>query len=94
MKTVYQETIKRESHLRALGHPITVIWEHEYDEQRILDPEFPKAVDAMFFYESLSPRGAFYGGSTNVTKLHHIVGPGEELRYLHVCRLDCEFCRF
>lgn len=41
------EIIDRENPLKGLGHPIKIVWEHEYDEMRRTDYDFRKASFAI-----------------------------------------------
>ncbi|XP_055351578.1 uncharacterized protein LOC129597903 [Paramacrobiotus metropolitanus] len=84
MRDIYKETMDREQYLRSLGHPVTTVWEHDFDADLRIDSEMRKFINDIKITEPLNPRNAFYGGRTNAVRLLHTVAADEKIKYFDV----------
>ena len=72
MEEKYQYTLQDEDRLRRAGYRVVTIWECEWTKRKNEDASVQAFVDQQcHFVSPLNPREAFYGGRTNVVKLHH-----------------------
>ena len=85
MGQIYEETVRRQSHLERLGHQVETIWEHTYDRMMKVDEDFKNFCAGVTLSTPVHPRDAFYGGRTNAFKLHHQVEGEEKIKYFDVC---------
>ncbi|KAJ8019801.1 putative DNA polymerase [Holothuria leucospilota] len=94
MEEAFHNTMFRADYLRQKGFQVHEIWECEYETQVKSNPKMKAFVDAIEIRQPLQPRDAFFGGRTNAVKLHHVIGPGEVIRYIDVCSLYPWVCKY
>ncbi len=67
---IYQESVDRVKHLRAMGFTVVEMWEHEFKHLLRTDPAAKAFVDELPpIIPPLDPREAFYGGHTEMFTL-------------------------
>jgi hypothetical protein len=81
MCDVYEETVRREERLRALGFTVKTIWEHDYRKLRETD-EMKLFLDTFDIITDLDPRDSFFGGRVGGYKLFREVKSDEKIRYV------------
>ena len=82
----YNQTLKREKELKALGFQYVCIWGCQFQAQKTSDNDlklFMESFDDLNLSERLNPRDSFFGGRTNACKLHcKVDGTSEKIRYV------------
>jgi len=91
MSYIHQETVERQEFLESKGHPVTVMWEHDFDQRMKDDLEFRDFVNDHKVRAPLAPRDAFKGGRVNAFKLLHNVTGDEKIHYYDVTSGECSF---
>ncbi|KAJ8020849.1 putative DNA polymerase [Holothuria leucospilota] len=86
MEEKHQRYLHRKKDLKK-NHCLEEIWECEFKEQLKTNSKMKAFVESLDFKDPLEPRDAFYGGRTNVIKLHHTIEKGERIKYIDVCSL-------
>ena len=79
---VHKRTLRRQAYLESQGYVVKTIWEHEFDKMVSKDPIVKRYVNSLDVEEPLDPRNSFYGGRTEVFKIHHLCKKGERIHYL------------
>ena len=84
LHNAYSRTMKREHYLKSLGYRVDTIWEHEYNESLMSNPDMRNYIllGNLKVESDLLPRDAFYGGRTETFKLYHKCTGDEKIKYV------------
>ncbi|XP_041465845.1 uncharacterized protein LOC121416344 isoform X2 [Lytechinus variegatus] len=82
MGVLYNETVHRIELMKRAGYTVEVMWEHDWDRERIRPEVIPHIQNVTEnFKDPLNPRHSFFGGRTDGCNLFYKVKPGEKIHY-------------
>ena len=83
MEDAYRTTQAKVQFLRNQQYTVVEMWECVWRQRQLQDPAVANNVASLHLQGPLQPREAFFGGLTNVVRLHRIADAtqGEEIRY-------------
>ena len=83
MEDAYRTTQAKVQFLRDQRYSVVEMWECVWRQRQLQDTAVAKYVPSLHLQGPLQPREAFFGGRTNVVRLHRIADAtqGEEIRY-------------
>jgi hypothetical protein len=77
MQYLKQRTLEKIQFLKDNGYNVVEIWTCDIECQLATEPGMKDFFDNFEISEPLEPRHAFFGGSTNATRLYYDVQPEE-----------------
>ena len=97
MDELLAQTAEKERRLREWGYQVVSIWECQWREQILGNPDIAPFLKTLDIPDRLNPREAFFGGRTSPFKMYYEVKPGEKVRYVDFTSLYPwvnKYCRY
>jgi len=90
----YTNTVDKSTYFRALGYEVIEMWECEFNELILSNPEIGEFVKSLSFIEPLNPRDGFYGGRTEMFQKYAKANDDEKIEYYDICSLYPFICKY